>query len=75
MPEQMKVKCFGGPLNGEIYSIPSGETRLAVTRIRGGELHSIPSGEIIPLDQIKGEYKLAMAVDGKHYMLWEGWTE
>lgn len=73
--ETTRVTCFGGPLNGQAYEIPTGETRLAVTRVRGGDLSPIPSGELIPLDQIRGEYKLAMAVDGKHYMLWEGWSE
>ena len=69
------MTCFGGPLNGRDYEIPSGETRLVVARPRKGELAPIPSGEIVPLDMLSGEYKLALAVDGKLYMLWEGWNE
>lgn len=73
--ETTRVTCFGGPLNGQAYEIPAGETHLIVARARGGDPFEIPSGEIIPLDMLRGEYKLAMAVDGKNYMLWEGWTE
>ena len=67
-------RCFGGPLDGNDYALPAEETYLVVVKPEK-PLADFERDELVPVATVSGRYKSATAVDGKLYMIWEGWQE
>lgn len=72
--ETVVIECFGGPLHGNEYALPADEMYLAVAR-PAKPLTEFEADDLVPVEIGRGYYKKAVGVDGKVYMLWEGWAK